>query len=203
MRGVPFHRPHALPTFDPWPALTPRAGVGSDTKQMNARVVIEYDLLPGDRIVVRDREEQRWITCGTLLALPGSATVKVELFEAPSMPAHVAPRLASDPSRAAAPSIAPKQGASGFYPPPRIAREPWSHAAAAPRKGIGVFYLRTQLTTFGVLTRGVMRVSPRGRKRIALWNAAGLCPSANAAEAPASLTLSSSCEGCRGDFSQV
>jgi hypothetical protein len=108
MRGVPFQRPHAFPTFDPWPALTPRAGVGSDTKQMKARVIIEYDLLPGDRIVVRDREEQRWITCGTLLALPGSATVKVELLEAPSMPDHVAPRLASDHMRRA-----PKQGRRG------------------------------------------------------------------------------------------
>ena len=60
--------------------FTPRAGVGSGTKQMKARVIIEYDLLPGDRIVVRDREEQRWTACKTVLALPGSATVKVELL---------------------------------------------------------------------------------------------------------------------------
>lgn len=53
---------------------------------MKARVIIEYDLLPGDRIVVRDREEQRWTACKTVLALPGSATVKVELLEAPSSP---------------------------------------------------------------------------------------------------------------------
>jgi len=29
--------------------------------------------------VLRDQEEQRWITCETVLALPGSAIVKVEL----------------------------------------------------------------------------------------------------------------------------
>jgi hypothetical protein len=52
---------------------------------MKVRVIIEYDLLPGDRIVVRDREEQRWTACKTVLTLPGSATVKVELLEvAPS-----------------------------------------------------------------------------------------------------------------------
>jgi hypothetical protein len=70
-------------------------------------------VLPGDRIVVRDREEQRWITCETLLALPGSATVRVELLEVPLMPDHVAPGLASHPPRASALSIAPKQGAWG------------------------------------------------------------------------------------------
>jgi hypothetical protein len=57
---------------------------------MKARVIIEYDLLPGDRIVVRDREEQRWTACKTVLALPGSATVRVELLEAPLMPDHAA-----------------------------------------------------------------------------------------------------------------
>jgi hypothetical protein len=62
------------------------AGVGSGTKQMKARVIIEYDLLPGDRIVARDREEQRWTACKTVLTLPGSATVKVELVEVPSSP---------------------------------------------------------------------------------------------------------------------
>jgi hypothetical protein len=57
---------------------------------MKTRVIIEYDLpcvAAGDRVVVRDQEEQRWITCETVVALPGSATVKVELFEVPSMPA--------------------------------------------------------------------------------------------------------------------
>jgi hypothetical protein len=53
---------------------------------MKARVIIEYDLLPGDRIVIRDREEQRWTACKTVLALPGSATVKVELLEVALMP---------------------------------------------------------------------------------------------------------------------
>ena len=52
---------------------------------MKARVTIEYDLLPGDRVVVCDREVQRWITCEAVHALPGSATVKVELLEAPLM----------------------------------------------------------------------------------------------------------------------
>jgi hypothetical protein len=55
-------------------------------QQMKARVIIEYDLLPGDHIVARDREEQRWTACKTVIALPGSATVKVELLEVPSMP---------------------------------------------------------------------------------------------------------------------
>ena len=86
---------------------------GSGTKQMKAKVTIEYDLLPADRIVVRDREEQRWITCETLLVLPGSATVKVELLEVPLMPDHVAPGLASHPPRASALSIAPTKGRGG------------------------------------------------------------------------------------------
>jgi hypothetical protein len=46
---------------------------------MKTRVIIEYDLPAGDCVVLRDREEQRWTTCETVLALPGSATVKVEL----------------------------------------------------------------------------------------------------------------------------
>jgi hypothetical protein len=48
---------------------------------MKTRVIIEYDLPPGDGVVLRDQEEQRWITCETVLALPGSATVKVELVD--------------------------------------------------------------------------------------------------------------------------
>ena len=55
---------------------------------MKTRVIIEYDLpcvAAGDRIVVRDQEEQRWITCETVLALRGSATVKVELLDVPLM----------------------------------------------------------------------------------------------------------------------
>jgi hypothetical protein len=48
---------------------------------MKTRVVIEYDLPAGDRVVVRDQEEQRWTKCETVLALPGSATVKVELVD--------------------------------------------------------------------------------------------------------------------------
>jgi uncharacterized lipoprotein YbaY len=58
---------------------------------MKTRVIIEYDLprgcAAGDRVVVRDQEEQRWITCETVLALPGSATVKVELVDVSLMPA--------------------------------------------------------------------------------------------------------------------
>jgi hypothetical protein len=41
---------------------------------MKTRVIIEYDLPAGDHVVVRDREEQRWITSETVLALPGSPT---------------------------------------------------------------------------------------------------------------------------------
>ena len=48
---------------------------------MKTRVIIEYDLprgcAAGDRVVVRDQEEQRWTTCETVLALPGSATVRL------------------------------------------------------------------------------------------------------------------------------
>jgi hypothetical protein len=53
---------------------------------MKTRVTVEYNLPAGDRVAVRDQEEQRWITSQTVLALPGSATVKVELLEAPLMP---------------------------------------------------------------------------------------------------------------------
>jgi hypothetical protein len=57
---------------------------------MKTRVIIEYDVLcvaAGDRIVVRDQEEQRWITCETVLALRGSTTVRVELLDVPLMAA--------------------------------------------------------------------------------------------------------------------
>jgi hypothetical protein len=68
MRGFSLQRPHAprLPTLG---LPFPRAGVGSGTKQMKTRVIIEYDLLPSDRVVVRDRAEQRWTACKTVLAL--------------------------------------------------------------------------------------------------------------------------------------
>ena len=60
-------------------------------KQMKTRVIIEYDLprgcAAGDRVVIRDQEEQRWTKCETVLALPGSATVRVELLEIPLMSA--------------------------------------------------------------------------------------------------------------------
>ncbi len=52
---------------------------------MKTRVIIEYNLPSGDRVVVRDQEEQRWTKCETVLALPGSATVTVELLEVPLM----------------------------------------------------------------------------------------------------------------------
>ena len=55
---------------------------------MRARVTIEYDVPDGDRVALREREEQRWITSETLLALP-SAVVKVELLDRPSLgPPH-------------------------------------------------------------------------------------------------------------------
>jgi hypothetical protein len=57
---------------------------------MKTRVIIEYDLPLGDSVVVRDREEQRWTNCATVLALPGSATLKVELLDGPLL-AAVAP----------------------------------------------------------------------------------------------------------------
>jgi hypothetical protein len=57
---------------------------------MKIRVIIEYDLPPGDRVVLRDREEQRWAKSETVLLLPGSAMVKVELLDGPLMSA-VAP----------------------------------------------------------------------------------------------------------------
>lgn len=46
---------------------------------MKTRVIIEYDVPVGDCVVLRDQEQQRWTTCETVLALPGSATVTVEL----------------------------------------------------------------------------------------------------------------------------
>jgi hypothetical protein len=62
---------------------------------MKTRVIIEYDLprgcasscTAGDRVVIRDQEEQRWITCETVLALRGPATVRVELVDVPLMAA--------------------------------------------------------------------------------------------------------------------
>ncbi len=48
---------------------------------MKTRVVIEYDLPAGDGVALREREEQRWTASDTVLSLPGSATVKVELVE--------------------------------------------------------------------------------------------------------------------------
>ena len=59
-------------------------------KQMKTRVIIEYNLprscAAGDRVVVRDQEEQRWTRSDTVLALPGSATVTVELLELTDVP---------------------------------------------------------------------------------------------------------------------
>ena len=49
---------------------------------MRAKVTIEYDIPDGDRVAIRDREEQRWISSEAVLALP-SATVKVELIDEP------------------------------------------------------------------------------------------------------------------------
>ncbi len=57
---------------------------------MKTRVIIEYNLPPGDRVAPRDREEQRWAKSETVLLLPGSATVTVELLEGPLLSA-VAP----------------------------------------------------------------------------------------------------------------
>jgi hypothetical protein len=48
---------------------------------MKTRVVIEYNLPAGDRVALREREEQRWTASDTVLTLPGSVTVKVELVE--------------------------------------------------------------------------------------------------------------------------
>jgi hypothetical protein len=60
---------------------------------MKTRVIIEYDLprscAAGDRVAVRDQEEQRWTRSETVLALPGSATVKVEVLEVQLMRAAV------------------------------------------------------------------------------------------------------------------
>jgi hypothetical protein len=44
---------------------------------MRARIVIEYDIPTGDRIALRDREEQRWIRSETLLPIP-SASIEFE-----------------------------------------------------------------------------------------------------------------------------
>ena len=74
------------------PHTPPRQGNRSHaegTKRMKTRVIIEYDLPAGDRVVVRDQEEQRWTRSETVLALPGSATVKVEVLEVQLMRAAV------------------------------------------------------------------------------------------------------------------
>ncbi len=65
---------------------------------MKTRVIIEYDLPPGDSVVLRDREEQRWITSETVLGLSGSAIIKVELLNGPLLPA-VAPLSRRTPLR--------------------------------------------------------------------------------------------------------
>ena len=58
---------------------------------MKTRVIIEYALPAGDCVALREREEQRWTASETVLSLPGSATVKVELVglvdERPLLPA--------------------------------------------------------------------------------------------------------------------
>ena len=55
---------------------------------MRARITIEYDVPEGDRVALREREEQRWITSETLLSLP-TAVVKVEPLDRPSLgPPH-------------------------------------------------------------------------------------------------------------------
>jgi hypothetical protein len=51
---------------------------------MRARVTIEYDVPEEDRVALREREERRWITSETLLALP-SSVVTVELLDRPSL----------------------------------------------------------------------------------------------------------------------
>ena len=58
---------------------------------MKTRVIIEYDIPAGDGVALREREEQRWTASETVLSLPGSATVKMELVglldERPLLPA--------------------------------------------------------------------------------------------------------------------
>jgi hypothetical protein len=63
-----------------------RLGVPLMGDAMKARVTIESDIPRWEEAKLglqglREREEQRWITSETLLALPGSATVKVELID--------------------------------------------------------------------------------------------------------------------------
>jgi hypothetical protein len=55
---------------------------------MRARVTIEYDVPEGERVALRDREEQRWITSEAVRVLPRAA-VKVEVLDRPSLgPPH-------------------------------------------------------------------------------------------------------------------
>jgi hypothetical protein len=58
---------------------------------MKTRVIIEHNLPAGDCVALREREEQRWTASETVLSLPGSAMVKVELVglldERPLLPA--------------------------------------------------------------------------------------------------------------------
>jgi len=49
---------------------------------MRVRVTIEYELPAGEQPRLRESEERRWMRSETVLTLPGSATVKIELLSA-------------------------------------------------------------------------------------------------------------------------
>src|SRR5262249_2387798 len=68
---------------------------GHTGSKMKTRGIIEDDLPAGDRVVVRDREEQRGITCETVLGRPGPTKGKGELLEGPLVPSMLAPALRS------------------------------------------------------------------------------------------------------------
>jgi len=51
---------------------------------MRARITIEYDVPEGDRVAIREREEQRWVTSEAVRVLPRTV-VMVELLDRPSL----------------------------------------------------------------------------------------------------------------------
>jgi hypothetical protein len=80
---VTHHNPRA-PGVAASSPLPRRRGFGLGEwgrSKMKTRVMIEYNLPAGDCVALREREEQRWTASETVLSLPGSAMVKVELVE--------------------------------------------------------------------------------------------------------------------------
>src|SRR5258708_6109793 len=97
---------------------------------MRARVIIEYDIPNWERVALRDREEQRWITSETVLAL-WSATAKVEVIEGQGCPGDL-------PTNVREPIIS---GYSWQFTPPRLGL----NATVVPGSAFGLVQHCTRL----------------------------------------------------------